>query len=56
MCWCGVRVGEWVDVLVWGEGGRVGRCVDASRGHMLVHTYVHRAVVWLFRAGPVAPF
>ena len=30
MCGCGMRVGEWVDVLVWGEGGRMGGCVGVG--------------------------
>ena len=29
MCWCGMRV-EWVDVLVWDEGGGVGGCVGVG--------------------------
>ena len=29
MCWCGMRVEEWVDVLVWDEGG-VGGCVGVG--------------------------
>ena len=30
VCGCGVKAREWVDVLVWGEGGGVGGCVGVG--------------------------